>query len=318
MSASLGFRALVLAAVVSQLHAVSLWANPPVPGTGTKQTEVGDDFEDAKWEFVPNLPKASANLDQDSRYPIGESTNGRIIESAFRGGPDIIRRIPTPAGGLQGSKGALFVASKDTGIPGQLTREMQQDDLIVTCSSRLGGHIPPEWYPNILVRVHLPPFEKWEKRGGSHFGFRADVEGPKWTPPNRRFFAASYHGALESFWPGIFFQFNRKAEGHDKDHAVLVIRSDALGQDFVAGPRIEQPGWWTLGMSFTPDGQTHYFASPGVDPLTSRDWLTSQTPYQSPVRKFNSFFFNIVNQDDGRTWSTAFVIDDPELYYTQR
>lgn len=313
-----GIRALLGLLLGLQLQAGDALAYPPVPGTGTKQVEVGDDFEDPKWEFVPNLPKASSNIDQDARYPIGESTNARIAESAYRGHPDIVRRIATPPGGLPGSKGALFLATKDTGVPGQLSYQMQQDDLIINTSSRLGGHIPPEWYPNIQVRVCIPPFEKWEKRTGSHFGFRADVEGPKWVSPNRRFFAVNYHAPYESYWPGIFFQFNRKEDGHDKDHAVLVIRADEMGHDFVAGKRIDQPGWWTLGMSFTPDGQTHYFASPGVDRLTAADWLSSQTPYQSPCRKFNSFFFNVVNKDDGRTWSTAFVVDDPELFYTQR
>ena len=33
-----------------------------------------------------------------------------------------------------------------------------------------------------------------------------------------------------------------------------------VGQDF-AGPHITTPGWWTLGMSFSPDGQVHYYAA---------------------------------------------------------
>jgi hypothetical protein len=32
----------------------------------------------------------------------------------------------------------------------------------------------------------------------------------------------------------------------------------------------------------------------------------------------NTFFFNIVNNDDGRTWSTKWIIDDPELYVLRR
>jgi len=116
----------------------------------------------------------------------------------------------------------------------------------------------------------------------------------------------------------MFLQFNRKADGYDKDHAVIVLRGDELGHDFVAGPRIDEPGWWTLGMSFTPDGQTHYFAKKGVGQLTAADHLSSQTPYGSPCRKFNAFFFNSVNNDDGRTWSTGFAIDDPTFYYTRR
>ena len=36
-----------------------------VPGTGTKVTKVGDDFEDEKWQYVFNNPKASSNIDKE-------------------------------------------------------------------------------------------------------------------------------------------------------------------------------------------------------------------------------------------------------------
>lgn len=294
-------------------------SQPVVPGTGQKVAEVGDDFEDAAWEYTHNLPKSSSNLDRDPRYPTGTSANARITEGAYRGAPDVIRRIDTPAGGLPGSKGALFLASRETGIPGRITNEMQQDDLIVEVGNRIGGYVTPDWYPNFMCRVCIPPFEKWEQRTGSHFGMRADVEGPKINrPQSRRFFFANSSFEMENYWPGIFIQFNRKADGHEKDHAVFVIRGDELGHDFVAGPKLEEPGWYTIGMSFTPDGRTHYFGKRGVGPLTSADLLSSQTPYGSPCRKFNAFFFNSVNNDDGKTWSTGFAIDDIEFFYSRR
>jgi len=294
-------------------------SQPIIPGTGQKVAEAGDDFEDPAWEFTHNLPKSSSNIDKDPRYPTGASINARLTEGAFRGAPDVIKRIDTPAGGIPGSKGALFLASRETGIPGRITNEMQQDDLIIEVGNRLGGYVPPDWYPNFIVRVCLPPFDKWEQRTGSHFGVRADVEGPKIKQPqSRRFFFANQSFELENYWPGIFIQFNRKADGYDKDHAVFVLRGNELGHDFVAGPRIEEPGWYTLGMSFTPDGQSHYFAKRGVGPLTGADHLSSQTPYNSPCRKFNAFFFNTVNNDDGRTWSTGFAVDDVEFFYTRR
>jgi hypothetical protein len=77
---------------------------------------------------------------------------------------------------------------------------------------------------------------------------------------------------------------------------------------------IDQFGWWTLGMSFTADGSVHYFARPGVEPLTAADHLTSQYPYSFRAVRFRTFFFNVCNKDDGYSWSTPFVIDDPELY----
>ena len=32
----------------------------------------------------------------------------------------------------------------------------------------------------------------------------------------------------------------------------------------------------------------------------------------------NTFFFNIVSPDDGRSWSTEWIVDDPTLYYYTR
>ena len=63
----------------------------------------------------------------------------------------------------------------------------------------------------------------------------------------------------------------------------------------------------------SPDGQIHYFARQGVDDLTSQDHLTSQS-YSYRAERLNSFFFNSCNLNDGTTWSTPFVIDDPSVY----
>ena len=67
-------------------------------------------------------------------------------------------------------------------------------------------------------------------------------------------------------------------------------------------------------MSMSPDGRVHYFAKPGVDDLTKDDFLVSQLPYGYRAERLNSFFFNICNNNNGRTWSTPFVIDDPEVF----
>ena len=78
---------------------------------------------------------------------------------------------------------------------------------------------------------------------------------------------------------------------------------------------MEQAGWWTLGMSVTKDGKVHYFAKPGVDDLTEEDHIASHTPYNYRAEHLKTFFFNIVNGDNGRTWSTPMIIDDPRLYF---
>lgn len=286
-----------------------------VPGTGTKLDSISDDFEDPAWSFTLNLPKASSNLDRVDRQPAGFSANSKWYESTYRGTPDVVKRVDTPPGGLPGSTGALALRTLYSGVPGQLSFKFQQDDLLANFASSV-GYLPVSRTPSVVVRVYLPPFEQWERRTGSHFGFRADCQTiiNKPTTVGRIFRTASTSRQVENYWPGMFIQFHSKYDGQtQEDSAVILIRSGSRGEDLL-GPTITQPGWWTLGMSFTPDGQVHYYAKPGVEPLTAKDHLTSTFPYGYAAMQVNTYFFNVVNQDDGRSWSTEFIIDDPEVY----
>jgi hypothetical protein len=270
-------------------------AYPLVPGTGREITAVGDDFEDESWEYVPNWPKSSNNIDKRTRNPGGYSTNGRWFEAALRGQPDYVSRVDTPPGGLPGSRGALMLRTLQSGIPGSPSGQDQQDDFIANLRSRIGAYIPISYEPSLVTRVYMPPVEQWENRSGSQFAFRAGVRGGDEN---------------EEYWPGIFIQ----AAGRGRvESAYLVIRADGRGRD-IRSIQIEQTGWWTLGMSFTADGRVHYFGKPGVADLTKDDYLTSYVPYNMPVRKFETFFFDCFNRDDGRSWSTPFVIDDTSLF----
>ncbi|MEC9189253.1 MAG: hypothetical protein VX520_08585, partial [Planctomycetota bacterium] len=78
---------------------------------------------------------------------------------------------------------------------------------------------------------------------------------------------------------------------------------------------IPTTGWWTFGISVTPNGQVHYFAKPGVEDLTVEDHIATEFPYSFRAERFKTFFFNVCNGDNGRTWSTPWIIDDPTLYY---
>ena len=104
-----------------------------------------------------------------------------------------------------------------------------------------------------------------------------------------------------------------------EDSAYLRIRGDRRGRG-MRGPTItaDQLGWWTLGMSFSNDGMVHYFASPGVDELSMADHLTSQYPYGYRTEWVKTFFYNVCSQDDGKTWSTPWVVDDPKTYFVRR
>ncbi|MBI3860819.1 MAG: hypothetical protein HY290_02875, partial [Planctomycetia bacterium] len=200
------------------------------------------------------------------------------------------------------------------------SRKMQQDDLLINVSSLLGGPVHVSKSPSVVVRVFLPPFEQWEQRVGASFGFRAELEGGSVQPVTHKgFFSTSRRMKRkeEAYWPGFFIQYNGHDGPNKEPSALLLVRAGTQGEDIV-GPRITQTGWWTLGMAFTPDGQTHFYASPGVDPLTEKDHITTTKPYGHTAEKLNTFFFNVVNGDDGRTWSTEWIVDDPALYIYTR
>src|SRR5579871_885554 len=253
---------LLLTAVVTG-GSLTMMGGPVVPGTGEKIMEVGDDFEDPKWEYSVYLPKASSNIDGQDRLPAGQSANGRIYESTYRGTPEVVKRVATPPGGIPGSKASLVMRSLYTGIPNFPDGTMQQDDLMVNVNARLGGFLPVRWSPSMVVRVFLPPFEYWEQRTGTTFAIRADVRGTMPNPkpqPTRWGHRANPMLYDEPYWPGIFIQFNSKRDQpNGQDTAMLLIRAGSRGEDIV-GPVIKETGWWTLGMSFTPDGRVHYYA----------------------------------------------------------
>jgi len=278
-----------------------------VPGTGTKVG--GEDFEDEKWTFYPQLPKSSFNLDKQRREPLGTSSNRIIYESAKRGAPDYLKRVATPAGGLSGSKGALLIQTLNSGIPGRVGGKSQQDDLLMRGMAMSVG-----WSPSCVVRVYMPPFEEWDDSTDTSFGIRAACNTTK-TERKKTLFFSRTKRVNEKYWPGFFIQFNSKTDGKNKeDSAYFIIRGDTYGRDF-RGPDIKQTGWWTLGMSFTPDGQVHYYAHPGVADLTAKDHIVSQFPYGYKCEQFHTMFFNIISRNDGKSWSTKWIIDDPSLYH---
>lgn len=278
-----------------------------VPGTGQLIKGIGDDFEDAEWNFVTNWPKSSKNLDHRERYPSGKSANGLWYEGMKRGQPDYIRRVATPAEGLPGSEGSLVLRSMMTGIPNSPSYRMQQDDFIANVMYKVGGPISASRLPSTVTRVYLPSFEKWEKRTGPTFAYRLAVD-PMGELPNKD------RDEPNVYWPGMLIDFESTADGRTKeDKAFFRIRANSYGGDYRA-KEITQTGWWTLGMSITSDGRVHYYARPGVEDLRPEDRLASQYPYGVRARSMRTFFFNVLSRDDGRTWSTEWIVDDPMVY----
>ncbi|MGY8770487.1 MAG: hypothetical protein ACKVH8_18895 [Pirellulales bacterium] len=280
-----------------------------VPGTGTRVWH--DNFEDEEWEYIANHPKSSHEQDNNVRLPGGISKNRLWAESSKRGHPDYIRRIETPCDGIQGSKGSMVMMTLESLIPNRKSYELGQDDFIC----RVPGSYSASSYPSATVRVYLPEFEKWEKNSAAaSFGFRTTVTGSRPGKKKTGFFSFGGGTEREQSWPGIFIEHRSPADNKnlEKDEAQWVIRGSNSG-DF-RGPMITKNGWWTLGMSFSPDGKCHYYISEGVDNLTQADRIASTFPYSYKVEEVSGMFFNIFNKDDGKSWSTPWVIDDPAFY----
>lgn len=288
-----------------------------VPGTGNLLNY--DDLEDANWGYTHNLPKSSKEEDENIRFPLGFSSNRMWSESPKRGSPDVIKRIETPAGGLAGSTGSLYLRTRDCGIPGRPGYKQAQDDFILAARP-----VSVSFSPNYVVRVFLPEFEAWEQRQGVSFGIRAGMQGmmTKQKPVSigRRLLRGSRMESVtevEPYYPGFFIAFNPKDTNPAlKDpHAVILIRSDGNGHE-VAGPKITQTGWWTFGMSVTPDSRCHYYAHAGIADLTAADHIYSSLPYGIRGDYFNTIFFNVCSADNASSWSTPWIIDDPKVYYS--
>jgi hypothetical protein len=290
-----------------------------VPGTGALVKGVGDDFEDENWKWFHNHPKSSEEQDKRVRFPLGKSANGRWFEGPKRGTPDVVKRVALPAPGLEGSAHGLLISTLNAGVPGRTSYQMHQDDLIYNMQRVTGQGIHTADSPSVVVRVYMPPLEQWEQRSGPSFGFRAGcythaIITGKDHPQKGRF-------GLEEYWPGMFVCLEKGTRQRDgtvtADSAYLRIRSGKRGGE-IRGPTIDRFGWWTLGLSFSPDGMVHSFARPGVDDLTMDDHITSQYPYGYRTEWLKTFFFNVCNRDDGRTWSTPWVVDDPKVYVVKR
>jgi hypothetical protein len=275
---------------------------PVVPGTGIRINRTGDDFEAEDWAYYPNHPKSSYNLDENVREPGSSSKNYLWAEGAKRGTPDSVRRVATPPGGLEGSLGSMVIQSLRSGIPGTLTHEPQQDDLLHNVAGTVGRTIPVAWSPNCVCRVYVPPTKYWEKRDGATFGYRIGCLG------------FSHESSNEEYWPGIFLHMERtQKDGQVVQQVRSWVRSDGHGRD-MPSLTFEPESWVTMGMSVTPDGQCHFFQRKGIEDLTLEDCVGSYWCYGYRAHSFQTFFYNVINMDDGRSVSTPWIVDDAMLY----
>jgi hypothetical protein len=168
----------------------------------------------------------------------------------------------------------------------------------------LKHYIPVSQGPSLVVRVYVPPFEEFEDRTGSSFAVRATLRGLNPEKDNKS----------EPYWPGIFVNYKRPQNRRKNEApAQWVVRASRPGGDF-AVKQLTEPGWYTLGMSFTPDGMVHYFIRQGTEDLQSSDRVASVYPYNFQAVYFIDVFFDVFGSNDNQTWTTGWVIDDPAVY----
>ena len=183
-------------------------------------------------------------------------------------------------------------------------------------------HVAPKDREVGFVFQHYALFRHMTVFENVAFGMRIGLQGPYKKVPtaeeNMRLFRRNRPvTVIEPYYPGFFLQFNPKENSKNgQDSATVLIRANEFGQD-ITGPTLTQTGWYTFGMSVSPDAAVHYYIKPGVEDLTEADHITTLRPYGIPGTHFNTLFFNICSGDDGKTWSTPIVIDDPQIFYGQ-
>lgn len=296
------------------------WADPP-PGSGRRIAEYGDTFEEPGWIYNDNNPKLHnqyhdpgsgwTNVIHDRNQPLGGSANRRWQEGTVRGHPDIIEQVNTPRRGLRGSRYSLRLQTRNSGTPGLTEGTVQQDDLIQNLNGRR-YNLPPGKGLSVVTRIYLPKIKDWERRQGTHIGFRVGASGHR---PGAK-------PGSEDYWPGIWLWLQQDENGHN-DCFRLVVRANESGKDVMATEKkYTRTGWWTIGMTFNPDGSIGYYASPGVDDLTENDLLVFREgsrsaaaiykPYNIIFDDLDYLFFSMANTDG--EWSTEFIVDDVAVY----
>jgi hypothetical protein len=220
------------------------------------------------------------------REPGSSAKNFLWAEGAKRGTPDMVRRVPTPPGGLEGSTGSMLIQTLRSGIPGTLTHEQQQDDLLHNVAGTVGRTIPLAWSPNCVCRVFVPPVKYWERRDGATFGYRTGLLG---------------HGNgnnNEEYWPGIFLHMERPVKDGKQTFQVRSwLRADQYGRD-LPSLTFEPETWITMGMSCTPDGACHFFLRPGIEDLEAKDCVGSYWCYSYRAHRSSA-------SSTSSTWTTA-------------
>lgn len=277
---------LVLCALVSlsQLKAeVASSRTNVILGRTVPLDNLGDTFEDENWHYD---------------YERHRCCHGLWWADGLRGEPESLRRVRTPTDGKSGSIAALEMRTRDRGDD----KHANQEDLFAV---DLGGKSRPQLnrmhQPLFIVRVWLPPLERWIAGNGNYhaFGFRQAANSKV---------GVYYFSTWIDYNPAV------------SSEPYFVCR---LG-DQESGPKgpIAQTGWWTLATGFDESGNGYSYAVEGTDYPTEKDRICTTTEFtvgglpdtQLDYIKHSFFSLGYPTEREQDPW---FVIDDYEVWATK-
>jgi len=205
-------------------------------------------------------------------------------------GPELLELVPPPSGRKPGSSQALKIS--------RISDPKQQELLSPAFAMKLGRNLTRSDQPVFVVRIWLPPFDKWGQAYG--FGFRQQTHASNISNISNNEFSTSIW--VKKNQNGINFYF-RAANGSKDDLPSRII---------------VKPGWWTLAIAFDVEGIGHYYISKGTNIPTTKDEVFSTTRFPTPNNPlmddvaYSYFaisaitgFFNMVPQ---------FIVDDYEVW----
>lgn len=234
--------------------------------------DLWDDFEETKWCY---------------------DCGGLWRSGSGDGVPEILKRVPTPVGGKEGSKGSLEIRTNK--IDRDQSPSMEKL-LTAEFKDKLKRKLKRVHKPVFIVRVWLPPFNQW----GDHytFGFRHE--------------SFLENGSKDQNYSSLFLVYNRQ---YKTPFFRYRVGTNKLCYE-VHDPRpIEQDGWWTL-----VNARKIY---PGIGAPSNKGEIAGITTITSLLTKygkdallidyFNYSFFHLDYPISGNT-SPRFVIDDYEVW----
>lgn len=222
-----------------------------------------------------------------------------------KGGPELLRTVPTPTEGLNGSRKSLEI--RTNAIDSDETP--YQEELVSPYFSKIfGRHLTQADQPVFIVRVWLPPFYQW----GDYYAFAFRQAVHNHNRPN------------PEYYPSIWLRYNNSPLRPFQKGANFYFRIGTDDTEDQLGKPIPEAGWWTLVIAFDDGGVGHYYASPGTDAPTEADEMFDTTQFETKSGAINPFmqdvaysFFSIAYLEQGNV-SPQIAIDNFEVWVVKQ